>query len=303
MNTLSENPHAGANIAEKDGTQIVECDQCGFRHLIPIPSEEELSHFYERQYFDAHKPTYMKTDVAEDAYQSIAYADRLRGFTRLTAGRKILDVGCGSGQFLAFAARAGWDCYGVEPSHVAAARCVELGLNVKQGSFEACSTKLDSDFDVVHLKNVLEHVRDPVATLRSARCHLKPGGVLYVEVPNDFSFEQEMGVRLLRESRSWISIPDHINYFNFKSLVRLVRNLGFEVRRRDTTFPMYVFLWVGLNFIRDRSAGAKAHRLRVAFELFLEKIGLSKLRRGTYRALALAGAGRTIILYCQKPRS
>lgn len=99
------------------------------------------------------------------------------------AGGRLLDVGCGNGNFIEFAQRAGWQAAGVDNDPVAVATARVRGLNVVEGTLDLLDGE-SACYDRITLSHVLEHVFDPWDML--ARCHrlLKPGGVLWLETPN-----------------------------------------------------------------------------------------------------------------------
>ncbi len=121
-----------------------------------------------------------------------------------------------------------------------------------------------------------------------------------MEVPNDYNLIQKLGVFISRERKSWITVPDHINYFDFSSAIELVEHCGFDVLKTDTTFPMYLFLCLGQNFIKDKAAGKRVHTLRVGLELFMKQSGLDRIRRMAYERLSRLHLGRTVIIYGRK---
>lgn len=302
MHNRRSTQHNGPTLDTQDGFNIIDCQACGFRHLDPIPSTEELDRYYTKQYYQSHKPTVIEEDQQEVEHRNIAFDERLDFFEQNSTGRSILDVGCGAGLFLKRAQERGWNCTGVEPSDHASEVACQMGLNVINGSVETFRQHNMDRYDVVHLKNVLEHVPNPVDILDTCQKLLLPGGLIYIEVPNDYNLFQRLGCTILRERKSWITVPDHINYFNFPSLTKLVSENGFTVLSRDTTFPMYLCLCLGKNFIKDPQQGKKLHQWRVSMELFCKRKGLNFARRCVYRLLARLGLGRTVILYCQTDR-
>ncbi len=108
--------HFGRIIDSVESFSVLECQGCGFKHLNPIPSSAVLEDFYSQQYYQAYKPSYIQQDKKDKGYLEIFYDERIKVFERLTSGRKLLDIGCGSGMFLSYAAGLGWECRGVEPS-------------------------------------------------------------------------------------------------------------------------------------------------------------------------------------------
>lgn len=245
------------------------------------------------------KPDYIEKDLVEESYWNISFEERLNNLERFTGGRALLDVGCGSGRFIKYATSRGWDCVGIEPSATASKQACADGLNVTCENLDLYTAKSNKMFDVVHLKNVLEHVQNPIAQLEICKRHLKPGGIIYVEVPNDFELFQRLCVQLLNSPPTWV-INEHISYFNFNSLEKLLSRLNFSILRRDTTFPMYLFPLIGMNYMKKPGIGKRCHNLRMKLEIFLYNMNLNVAKCITYRALSQMGLGRTAIFYARK---
>lgn len=102
---------------------------------------------------------------------------------RLPAGARLLDIGCGTGQFLD-RVRSRLDGWGLDPSPDAVAYCRERGLvHVSQGSIEHLADAVPGSFDAVTMWDVLEHVADDHAALVAAHSVLRPGGAIILSVP------------------------------------------------------------------------------------------------------------------------
>jgi 2-polyprenyl-3-methyl-5-hydroxy-6-metoxy-1,4-benzoquinol methylase len=292
--------HLGTSIDTKSNYDIIECEICNFKHLNPIPSEEELELFYKKEYFQSAKPQYLAEDRREIKHRNIFFDQRIDFFLKNTPGKSLLDVGCGDGIFLERARERGFEVYGIEPSEHAFSIGQSNNLNIYNGTLDSFVKLNNKLFDVIHLKNVLEHVNNPIHILEKCIALLKTDGVLYLEVPNDYNIFQLFGSWINKERKSWISIPDHINYFNFSSLEKLMNQKKLKPIRRDTTFPMYLFLCLGFNFIKKKDLGKKLHLFRVKIELFCLKNNLNELRHFIYKTLAQLGLGRTVIIYAKK---
>ena len=146
-----------------------------------------------------------------------------RGLEKLPVG-SVLDVGCGSGQFLALARQMGWQCYGVEIDPVAAQVARDTGAAIVSSRVETLDASYDGRFDVVTLSHVIEHGHDPQETLRHCRRVLKPGGHLWIETPNIDS----AGYRLFGRFWRGLESPRHLVIFNAESLRMILRDMGFE---------------------------------------------------------------------------
>ncbi|RDI76261.1 Methyltransferase domain-containing protein [Gaiella occulta] len=150
-------------------------------------------------------------------------APRLRRFPPYTPGGIALDVGCGPGHELAELRDHGWHVIGVELDPATAARArQEHMLDVRTGTMEDAAFE-DESVDVVFFRHVLEHVSDPLATLRETRRVLRPGGRVCIEVPNAGSWEAWFfGPRW----RGW-ELPRHLSHFTPGTLRDLLDRAGF----------------------------------------------------------------------------
>ena len=146
-----------------------------------------------------------------------------RGIEKLAVG-KVLDVGCGSGQFLGLARQMGWDCHGVEIDPVAARVACDAGATIVSSRIEALDDSHDGKYDAVTLSHVIEHVHDPRETLRHCRRVLKPGGHLWIETPNIDS----AGYRIFGRFWRGLESPRHLVIFNADALREILRSIGFE---------------------------------------------------------------------------
>jgi SAM-dependent methyltransferase len=281
----------------------------GFRQLDPIPTADELGEFYQSKYYElirrggrAPELRRLRRGGAEATrelgwLQAGLYEDIATILNDISPGRRVLDVGCGTGDFVAFAVRHHFDAAGLDPAAEVVAGARKSGLDIHQGNLEDLvhqpHRELAGPFDTIAMLNVLEHVPDPVAMIENCRSLLNPGGILAVRVPNDFSELQESAAAAIGKNHWWVVSPDHINYFDFESLERLLENLGFDVVISMGDFPMEVFLLMGHDYVGDPEVGPRCHEWRVRFDLNLD----SALRQKTYRALAAAGIGRNCLVF------
>jgi hypothetical protein len=98
--------HSGPILAtHPDGFRVIDCDACGFAHLDPIPADGQLRELYHTAYYEEIYSGWYEKELGEQAYWQLEYADRLAAFDRLRATdrRRLLDIGCSFGFFLAYA--------------------------------------------------------------------------------------------------------------------------------------------------------------------------------------------------------
>jgi len=295
--------HEGRRVARIKGYDIIQCEICGFRHVLPLPDPAEFEAARRRANFKEETLSFPPKNSDDHVWSELAYNDRLESFERILGPqrRRLLDIGSGTGSFLKTAKARGWNVLGIESFRAASAQARKLGIEVAEGFFNGESATGLGRFDAVHLNNVLECVPDPTNIAILARDLLDPGGVLCINVPNDFSPFQIAGRAELDASEWWIAPPYHLNYFDFDSAEDLLVRLGLEVAERTTSFPMEVFLLMGEDYTRDRELGRACHAKRKRFDLALESAGFRQERRAFYRALAEAGFGREVVLITVKP--
>jgi SAM-dependent methyltransferase len=225
-------------IGARSSSVVVRCVRCGLLSVDPLPTPEALADTYRRDdlphaYEKAHGQAYVLGDREAPAYAH----ERLGDLERLLGGPgRLLDVGAARGVFLNLARSRGWDVTGIELS-IEAMRAARgaFGLELIPSTVEEAGFR-DGSFDAVHMSHVLEHLPSPVGTLREIHRILRPGGVLMIEVPNEFG--DLMGaVRelVLRRRRPAYEVPSpHLYFFTPRTLRAVVRRAGFRTRALRT---------------------------------------------------------------------
>jgi SAM-dependent methyltransferase len=294
--------HSGRVVESKNGFEIVQCSRCGFKHLVPIPSEEELKKIYEKEYYSSEKPLYIERNLEDQEWWKTVYDGRLDLFESLLASdrRRILDVGCGPGFFLYHVMQRGWKGLGIEPSKQASTFAQSLGVEVKNGFLNDQPTGELGTFDVVYMNEVLEHVSDPIGLLTTAVGLLNPGGLLCVIVPNDYNPIQQALQDVCDFPSWWVAPPHHINYFDVSSIKALLERAGTEIVHSEATFPIDLFLMMGDNYVGNDEMGRECHSRRKNLEINLARAGLAGLKRALYCSFAETGLGREIQVVGQK---
>ena len=138
------------------------------------------------------------------------------------APRRLLDVGCGNGEFLAKAQKIGWKVEGIDIDSKAVTAAKSKQLNVRAGGFELYK-EVDAPFDVITASHVIEHVHHPDRFLDDCYRLLNPGGVMWLETPN---VESE-GHRVFGRDWRGLEVPRHLVMFNARSLQTLLQRSGF----------------------------------------------------------------------------
>lgn len=197
---------------------LVRCDGCGFIYAV----DDELSRL--TALYEALED--QNYEDGED-FRGLQMSWLLRHCRKLRPeARSLLDVGAAAGLLLRQASELGFDAEGVEPSHslVEAARAYGVAIHEGILPHDAVAGR---NFDVVTTIDVIEHVSDPVALIRTAAQYLAPGGILAVVTPDVGS----LAARLLG-ARWWHFRLAHVCYFDRKSLDAAVASAGLRVVSR-----------------------------------------------------------------------
>ena len=198
----------------------------------PQPKLEELSSYYESSEYISH--TDSKKSIIDKTYHLVKKhtiqkkVNLINSFK--TENKKLLDVGCGTGDFLVACKNNGWEINGVEPNLNAKKIIVSKLLNneiIYSSLFEFSNEK----FDVITLWHVLEHVPNLQEYISELKKLLKPNGVLIVAVPNFKSYDAEY----YNEFWAAFDVPRHLWHFSKKSIDLLFSKHGMSVSK---TLPM-----------------------------------------------------------------
>ncbi len=207
-------------VARAAGFTLVRCRSCDLVFAFPPPIDR-VREKYRTEY-----------DLAEhfaplEARKATLYTTRLGWMPAPAPGRnRLCDVGCGNGQFLVLAARAGWEPFGIEMNPPAARKARQPGFVVHEGLFEELDDLPWGEFDVVTSWDSLEHTPSPQLFVERLARLLRKGGTLALTTLNLPSVAWWMlGTR-------WsMVVEDHFTYWNRRSLTAILARHGFEVQR------------------------------------------------------------------------
>jgi SAM-dependent methyltransferase len=210
--------------------KLYRCSTCGFVSQFPGPGRSTIVADYQDSYTlsflnEGHEFMYPhRRHVLQDIANRVAAVKK---------GGHILDVGCGDGHFLYLCSRMGFQCSGVEDSKVMseyAAR--KTGARVLQGMYAREMFPAES-FDAITMIQVLEHIPAPMEALEMARYHLRPDGILVIEVPSihspHFLAYRWTGIKKFVKPPIGV-VYCHFGYFTPRSLLTLTAKCGFETR-------------------------------------------------------------------------
>ena len=236
-------------------TQIVQCHECTHVYANPTWDSAELLEAYET----VEDTTY----VEERSGRELTFRKHLQAIEAIHGvanGRTFLDVGAYIGVFVEVAQSAGWQARGVEPSSWGAAQAQARGLDVIEGTLSAPELA-DSQYDLITIWDVIEHLEDPKAEVEKAFNLTSPGGMIAVHTMDVGSWT----AKLMGSRWPWY-MAMHVQFFNRATLTKLLEDAGYKVQvvRTEGRFLRMGYLVTrlgGLHPMLGKIAGAIVSRL------------------------------------------
>lgn len=224
--------------------RVVRCRSCGVLRTNPRPTAAAMPTYYPDDYGPYagtrieerpldRRPTWRRYLSRAVGWLTNANAERL---PPLPPGR-LLEIGCASGSYLDRMSKAGWDVEGIEFSELPAARARAAGYRVRTGPVETAVAPAEP-FDLVVAWMVLEHLHEPVLSLKKIRDWTSPGGWLVASVPNAGCWE----FRAFSEDWYALHLPNHLWHPTVPTLSAILERGGWKLERvffhRDLRNPL-----------------------------------------------------------------
>lgn len=212
-----------AHELDKDHLQLVRCLGCDLVYVTPTFDE---AHYREVYASPEYQEIVRDLGIGSHDYRVARFGRERVGLMRpyLDAARpRYLDVGCSTGFVVEAAREAGWEAIGIDLNPSAVAFGAARGLDLRTAALEDVQFDPES-FDAVSLFDVLEHLFDPVRTLAQCIRLLRPGGIVFLYVPN-----YDSASRLLMGSDAHFIWPTHhLNYYTPATARDLLARQGLE---------------------------------------------------------------------------
>jgi 2-polyprenyl-3-methyl-5-hydroxy-6-metoxy-1,4-benzoquinol methylase len=199
------------------------CLSCNFVFTDPKPDAASLPNYYQSDRYISHTGG-SKTLIDKIYLQArkITLGWKRKLVERYSHEKKILDIGCGTGEFLYEMKNHGWDILGVEPSPNAR----ELSKK-KTGTeiFESLINLTENNFNAITFWHVLEHLPDPNLALQTAKNLLHQSGTIFIAVPNLKSFD----ANYYKSFWAGYDVPRHFWHFDKKNMETLLKKNGLQL--------------------------------------------------------------------------
>jgi 2-polyprenyl-3-methyl-5-hydroxy-6-metoxy-1,4-benzoquinol methylase len=206
---------------------IVSCDNCGMKFVNPRPDAKEIDKYYESTEYMSHDAK--KKNILTLLYKLARYISIKKKYKFVRAnsyGKKLLDIGCGTGEFIFYCRKKGFDVSGIEPGIKPAnfARSKYLLEVYEEARLDILSLP---EFDVITLWHVLEHVHLLHERMNKIVEIMKPGGTLIIAVPNSDSWDA------FYYGKFWAAydLPRHLYHFSQETMEILARMHSLKIEK------------------------------------------------------------------------
>lgn len=217
----SEKAHIHLSLKDYFLTQepfdIMVCEDCGLLYTTPKPSDEKLGDYYKSDDYYSHQEN--KKGFIPRVYEAVKSVNLKHKIAIATQGKepgRLLDIGCGVGDFLHFAEQNGWQCTGAEPSEDAAS-IAKKRIKAEIMLPKDLEKLPDESFDVITMWHVLEHVSDLQWQVNQLNRLLKKGGRLVIALPNFRSYDAQY----YKDKWAAYDVPRHLNHFSQDSIAKI----------------------------------------------------------------------------------
>jgi SAM-dependent methyltransferase len=207
------------------GFRIVKCHECGLIAVANPPAPSDLAAYYDEGYYSGGNELVYKDYLGFAAARKIGFTARLHNLMRFfDAPGKLIEIGAAYGLFLGVAQEEGWKVLGVELSPVSSAYARErLGLDIITGDLDSVPAR--DSYDLAVGWDVIEHLSDPIGTLKQLNTHLRMGGIVALSTGNAAC----MGARLYGAKWHLFAPPWHLYFFTSQTLKMMLEKAGLHV--------------------------------------------------------------------------
>ena len=275
--TPSEKPYLRLKdeFLSKEEFTIFECENCGLLFTTPRPAPDVIGKYYQSDEYYSHQEN--TKGFIPKIYERIKGIN-IRNKVKIALDGKpqgrLLDIGCGVGDFLCQVKKQNWEVVGIEPSDDAK-NIAESRLGFRPLSPSESISLQSGSFDVITLWHVLEHVDDLKFQTSEISRLLKPGGRLIIALPNYQSFD----CQYFKEKWAAWDVPRHLNHFSPDTLRRMMVSVGFApIDTKKLVWDAYY-----ISFLSERYRQKSLPLLRGAWIGF--RSNLKACRSGMYSSL------------------
>lgn len=249
--------------------EIVRCRDCGLLYTTPRPDASKMQAYYDSKQYFSHQEN--STGLIPRIYEFVKSFNLKQKFKLATSGKtigKILDIGCGTGDFLLKAKQNNWEVSALEPNEHAR-EIASKRLNVSIIRPEDISGIPDSSFDVITMWHVLEHIENLQEEALHLHRMLKPGGRLVIAVPNYQSYD----AKFYKDKWAAWDVPRHLSHFDRSSITKVFSPYN-DIRLCDVFYLRWDAYYI--SYLSEKYLGHKLPLLRGCFHGLVSNLKASK---------------------------
>ncbi len=208
----------------KESFALVKCTKCSLILTNPRPKKEAIGKYYQSDHYISH--TNKANSLTNFLYKAVRYyttRQKVQLIKKLNRHvGKVLDYGCGTGDFLTACKNKKWKVQGVEPDDKARLIAEQKSLT----DIHSNIAQINEKFDVITAWHVVEHISDLVTTIKTLKKKLKDGGFFVIALPNHMSHDA------LSYQDKWAAydVPRHLYHFNRTSMQHFAKKFKLTIK-------------------------------------------------------------------------
>lgn len=231
----------------------------------PQPTESEINKYYESEEYNSHSEK--SNSLFDKIYEFVRVINIKNKYSiiekNIDTKGNILDIGCGTGDFLEFCKSKKWNIHGIEPNKKAR-EISEKKINIDINPNTSIKKLPDESFDVITMWHVLEHRYDIIDTIKNLKRIIKPNGIIIIALPNYKSFDAKY------YKRYWAAydVPRHLFHFSRKTIDYIFQKNNLFLKK---TYPMYFDAFY-VSMISEKNKTKKLNPIKAIFIGFISNL-------------------------------
>ena len=248
---------------------ILQCTNCSFKFTDPKPDINKIASYYKSDEYISH--TNAKKGIFNNIYQfvrKINVKNKFNLINNFSTGNSILDIGCGTGDFLNYFNEKKWNSIGIEPDE--SARNIAINKGIKAYPEDKLFYYPDNQFDVITLWHVLEHVYNLHNRISEIYRLLKKNGILIVALPNCNSWD----TKYYKQFWAAWDVPRHLYHFDKETVKLLFNKYDFElIEIKPMKFDSYY-----VSLLSEKYKSGKQNLLKAFYHGFKSNLSAHKTK-------------------------